>query len=102
MSARSTTLVGTNVEHFEQLSRERDALLQTSKQADRDREHALARLQELRASQKKLSNQVHVANETLCVVHRELTMYKNEQASLEQVMQQERAEIQQCGDEGNE
>jgi chromosome segregation ATPase len=102
MSARSTTLVGTNVEHFEQLSRERDALLQTSKQADRDREHALARLQELRASQKKLSHQVHVANETLGVVHRELTMYKNEQARLEQVMQQERAEIQQCVDEGNE
>jgi hypothetical protein len=50
MSARSTTLVGTNVEHFEQLSRERDVLLKTSQQANRDREHALARLQELRTS----------------------------------------------------
>jgi hypothetical protein len=102
MSARSTTHVGTSVEHFEQLNRERDALIQTSKQADRDREHALARLQELRASQKMLSNQVHVANDTLGVVHRELTMWKNEKARLQQVMQHERAEIQQCVDEGNE
>jgi hypothetical protein len=49
-----------------------------------------------------LSIRVHVANETLGVVHRELTMYKNEQARLQQVMHHERAEIQQCVDEGNE
>jgi hypothetical protein len=104
MSARSNTLIGTssNVEHFEQLSRERDALLQSAKQADREREHALARLQELRATQKMLSNHVHVAQETLGVVHRENTMWKNEQARLQQVFQQERKEIQQCVDEGNE
>jgi hypothetical protein len=102
MSARSTSLVGTtNVEHLEQLSREGDALLQTSKQADRDREHALARPQKLSATLKMLSKELHVANETLRVLDRKgKALNKNEDARLQQGMHQERAEIQQCVDEG--
>jgi hypothetical protein len=48
-----------------------------------------------------LSNRARCERD-LGVVHRELTMYKNEQARLQQVMHHERAEIQQCVDEGNE
>jgi hypothetical protein len=86
MSARSTTLVGTNVEHFEQLSRERDVLLKTSNRQTAIVNTPYARLRNSVPAKDAFQSEVHVANETLGVVHRELTMYKNEQARLQQVI----------------
>jgi hypothetical protein len=86
-------------EHFGGVSQATFCSKLPSKQTAVAKEHAAS--PELRTS-KDAFNQGARWNETLGVVHRELTMYKNEQARLQQVMHHERAEIQQCVDEGNE
>jgi hypothetical protein len=99
MNARSNPAANNHAEHFEKLGRERDALLQTASGTDCQRENSVQRLEQLRATQKKLSDEMHTTQGNLGVIHREYAMWKNEKGRLQNVLETERVQLEQCSEE---
>lgn len=87
---------------FQKWGQERDAFLKEAENANRERERVEKRMEELRAKQTELHEEILHTTNNVGRIHRDREMLTKEKARLEKVYQEEHAELAKCAKDSDD